>query len=115
MDFLAEYDEMHTIPPKIAVSYKFLNLFHVVIKDGSEKRGLYWTTDIVDSKLSDDALLAIKVFLKTKKASLLKGVDKEHSKILWFFYQKLLELGAFDITIRSEIRAYLDLCQYILL
>lgn len=115
MDFLAEYDEMHTILPKVAVSYKFLNLFRVVIKDGSEKRGLYWTTDIIDSKLSDEALIAIKTFLKAKKAALIKGVEKDHAKILWFFYQKLLELGAFDITIRGEIRAYLDLCQYILL
>ena len=115
MDFLAEYDEMLTFQPKIAVSYKFLNLFRVVLKDGEEKRGLYWSTDAVDSKLSDEALIAVRAFLKAKKAELLKGVDKDYARILWFLYQKLMELGAFDITVRTEIRAYLDLCQYILL
>ena len=115
MDFLAEYDEMTTIPPKSAVSYKFLSLFRVVLKDGEEPKGLYWSTDAHDTKLSDDALNAIRAYLKTKKADLRKGAEKEYARILWFFYQKLLEIGAFDRTIRAEIRSYLDLCQYILL
>ena len=113
MDFLVEYDEMSTISPKSAVSYKFLSLFKVVMKDG--EKGLYWSTDQVDTKLSDEALVAIKDYLKAKKADLRKGLEKDYAKVLWFFYQKLLELGAFDITIRAEIRSYLDLCQYILL
>jgi hypothetical protein len=113
MDFLAEYDEMTIIPPKSAVSYKFLSLFKVVLNDG--EKGLYWSRDIVDKTLSDEALVAIKNYLKAKKADLRKGLEKDYAKVLWFFYQKLLELGAFDITIRAEIRSYLDLCQYILL
>jgi hypothetical protein len=113
MDFLAEYDEMATIPPKSAVSYKFLSLFRVVTT-GDEK-GLYWSTDAHDTKLSDEALNAAKAYLKAKKAELRKGVVKDYAKVLWFFYQKLLEIGAFDRTIRAEIRSYLDLCQYILL
>jgi hypothetical protein len=65
MDFLAEYDEMSTISPKSAVSYKFLSLFKVAMKDG--ERGLYWSTDQVDKKMSDEALVAIKEYLKAKK------------------------------------------------
>lgn len=113
MDFLAEYDEMVTIPPKSAVSYKFLSLFRVVT--AGDEKGLYWSTDAHDAKLSDEALAAIRAYLKTKKADLRKGADKDYARILWFFYQKLLEIGAFDRTIRAEIRSYLDLCQYILI
>jgi hypothetical protein len=113
MDFLAEYDEMTTLPPKSAVSYKFLSLFRVVM--AGDEKGLYWSTDAHDAKLSDEALNSIKAYLKAKKADLRKGIDKDYARILWFFYQKLLEIGAFDRTIRAEIRSYLDLCQYILL
>ena len=116
MDFLAEYDEMLTIPSKSAVAYKFMSLFRVVMKEGgAEPKGLYWSTDCVDTKLSDEVLGAIRAYLKVKRQDVLKGGEKEYAKILWFFYQKLLEVGAFDITIRGEIRAYLDLCQYIIL
>jgi len=113
MDFLAEYDEMAMIPPKSAVSYKFLSLFRVVT--AGDEKGLHWSTDAHDTRLSDEALEAIRLYLKAKKAGLRKGAEKDYAKVLWFFYQKLLEIGAFDRTIRAEIRSYLDLCQYILL
>jgi hypothetical protein len=113
MDFLEEFIEMETINPKVAVTYKFLDLFKVSLK---EDRGLYWGKDAVDKDLSDEELLAFKNYLKAKKAEIRKeGKVQPCSKILWFLYQKILEHGAFDINVRQEIRSYLDLCEYILL
>jgi len=115
MDFLAEYDEMETIPQNMAVAYKFLNLFKVVLTDSEkEKRGLYWSS-VSDIDLSDDILHAIKAYLKAKKSELRKSDPKaKPGKMLWFFYQKLLEVDAFDSTVRRDILAYMELCAYII-
>jgi hypothetical protein len=115
MDFLAEYDEMETIPQNIAVAYKFLNLFKVVLTDSEkEKSGLYWSS-AVDSKLDTTVLVAIKAYLKVKKSELRKADPKaKPGKILWFLYQKLLEVDAFDSIIRRDILAYMELCAYII-
>jgi hypothetical protein len=116
MDFLAEYDDMGAIPQNIAVSYKFLNLFKVVMNDSeTEKRGLHWSTYTIDSHLSDEVLLAFKTYLKAKKSELRKENPKTNcGKILWFFYQKLLDVGAFDIETRKDILGYMELCAYII-
>jgi len=116
MDFLAEYDEMQTIPQNTAVAYKFLSLFKVVLKESeTEKRGLYWSSYSLDSRLSDEVLLAFKLYLKAKKAEIRKADPKTTcGKILWFFYQKLLEVGAFSMETRRDILNYMELCAYIL-
>jgi len=115
MDFLEEYDEMKTIPQNTAVSYKFLSLFKVVLKDSEdEKRGLHWSSYSVDSNLSDDVLLAFKNYLKAKKSEVRKDSKAPCGKILWFFYQKLLDVGAFDSETRRDILHYLELCAYII-
>lgn len=116
MDFLEEYDEMNTIPANTAVSYKFLNLFKVVLTSSeTEKRGLHWSSISVDTKLSDEILVAIKTFLKVKKSELRKADPKTKcGTILWFFYQKLLEIGAFDMETRRDILQYMELCSYII-
>lgn len=112
LDYLEEYEDMDSINPKVAVTYKFLALFKVHT-EGS-KRGLYWCHE-VDKDLPDDVLLALKAYLKEMRSRLKEELNVKHSKIIWFFYQKLLEVSAFDNQIRMEIRGYLDLCQYILL
>jgi len=116
MDFLAEYDEMETIPQNTAVAYKFLNLFKVVLNNTeTEKRGLHWSSMSFDPNLSDEVLHAIKAYLKAKKSELRKSDPKaKPGKILWFFYQKLLEVGAFDSYTRRDILAYMELCAYII-
>lgn len=113
MDFLAEYDEMSSIPTKSAVAYKFLDLFKVYVE--GDKRGIHWSVGIVDTKQNDEVLIAFKTYLKAKKAQLRKGEKVNHGKIMWFLYEKLLEVGAFDIPTRNEIRGFLDLCEYIVL
>jgi hypothetical protein len=116
MDFLAEYDEMSSIPQNTAVAYKFLNLFKVVLNQTeTEKRGLYWSTISLDPNLSDEVLVAMKAYLKAKKAELRKADPKSKpGNMLWFFYQKLLEVGAFDSYTRRDILAYMELCAYII-
>jgi hypothetical protein len=113
MDFLEEYNEMHTINAKVAVTYKFLDLFKVSLK---EDKGLYWGKQAVDKNLTDEELLAFKNYLKAKKTEVRKDVKvQDCGKIIWFLYQKILEHGAFDLNVRREIRSYMDLCEYILL
>ena len=117
MDFLAEYDEMAAIESKIAVTYKFFDLFTVCMDDN--KKGFYFSKCAVDTKLSDEVLLAFRAYLKVKKGLLKKCATDPKllncGKLLWFFYQKILEVGAFTPEIRNEIRGYMDLCEYIIL
>lgn len=115
MEFLEEYDEMNTIPQNTAVAYKFLSLFKVVMKDSDEeKRGLYWSSYSCDYKLSDEILLAFKNYLKAKKSELRKDPKAMCGKIIWFFYQKLLDVGAFSFETRRDILHYMEVCAYIL-
>ncbi len=118
MDFIAEYNEMATIPHKIAITYKFFELFRVCLKDSEDdKRGFYWSTGAVDTKLSDDALIGFKAYIKAQKSQLKKCdvAATNCGKMLWFFYHKLLETDAFDPVIRRDILAYMDICEYIII
>jgi len=114
MDLVEEFQETEKIPNKVVIAYKFLNLFKVSL-DG-DKRGLHWSVGCVDTKLSDDQLLCFKNYLKHMKSQVKSGDPTiKHAKIMWFLYEKLLEVGAFDIQVRNEIRGFLDLCEYIIL
>ena len=112
MDFLAEYDEVGSLPTKAAVAYMFLDLFKVQTREG---RGLHYSNIAVASNLSEEDLQGFKTYLKAKKAELRTGETKNCGKILWFFYHKLLELDAFDFETRRDIISYMDICQYIIL
>jgi hypothetical protein len=116
MDFLAEYDELCNIPTKIGITYTLLSMFKVQLKDSDElKRGLHWP-GAIDSKLSDEFLIAFKGFLKAKRAELKKcDVKTNCGRIMWFIYSKLLEADAFDVETRRDIIAYMDICEYIIL
>ena len=113
MDFVAEYAEMNVIPSKIAVTYSFFNLFKVYTE--GPKRGLHWP-GASEANLSDEVLAAFKAYLKAKKAELkLSDTKSNCGKMLWFFYQKLLEHNAFTIDERRDILAYMDICEYIIM
>jgi len=117
MDFVAEYAEMCTIPSKIAVTYKFFELFKVYLKDSEEgPKGLHWSY-ASDTNLSDETLVAFKALLKFQRSQL-KKLDTPSvncGKMLWFFYQKLLDVGAFNAEVRRDILAHMDLCEYIIM
>jgi hypothetical protein len=115
MDFIEEYNEMSAIPIKIAVTYKFFELFRVSLKDSD--RGIHWSTCAVDTKQSDEVLEAFKAYIKTQRSQL-KKCDVGNTncgKMLWFFYQKLLEFNVFDADIRREILKFMEVCEYIIL
>jgi hypothetical protein len=116
MDFLAEYDEMNKIPSKIAVTYSFFDLFKVQLKDSPERaRGIHWP-GATDSRLTDNVLQAFKAYIKAKKAELkLCDTKSNCGKMLWFFYQKLLEFDVFTVETRRDILSYMDICEYIIL
>ena len=116
MDFIAEYHEMNKIPSKIAVTYSFFDLFKVQTKSSDDlAKGFYWCGQ-VDTKLPDDVLGAFKHYIKTMKSELKQCNTKSNcGKMLWFFYQKLLEHGAFNSEIRRDIMSYMDICEYIII
>ena len=108
---------MCAIPSKIAVAYKFFDLFKVVLKDSeTDKRGLHWSSCAIDTKLSDEVLIAFRAYLKAKKAELKKcDASSQCEKMLWFFYHKIFEVGAFDVEGRRDILQFINLCEYIML
>jgi hypothetical protein len=56
-----------------------------------------------------------KAKIKFNQKTWLKSDPKaKPGKMLWFFYQKLLEVDAFDSTVRRDILAYMELCAYII-
>jgi len=114
LDFVEEYNEMNVVPSKIAITYAFFDLFKVVMKTTEEsKRGLYWCSSAVDTKLPDDILGAFKGYIKAQRQQLKKCDVKGTNcgKILWFFYHKLLEYDVFTMEQRRDILAYMDMCE----
>jgi hypothetical protein len=118
MDFLTELQETAEIPNHIAVPYKFFDLFKVLTKDSEDGvKGMYWGKDTVDTKLTDDELSAFKAYIKATRSELRKGElnASQCNKRLWFFFQKLLQVSAFTLEVRNEIRGFMDICEYIIL
>jgi hypothetical protein len=120
MDFAEEYDAMSEVPLRVAITYKCLELFKVVTKDGEQKRGIYFGKTVYDSSPRNDFLEAMKTFIKNKKAALRNCAatpvsNNECVKIIWFLYHKLLEHGIFTDVERRDIVSYLDICEYVVL
>ena len=121
MNFTEEYDAMNEVTVRVAITYKCLELFKVVTKDGDQKRGIYFGKTIYDSSPSQELLEALKAFIKDKKAFLrnsansAKATNNECVKIIWFLYHKLIEHGIFTDVERRDIVSYLDICEYVVL
>ena len=118
MNFTEEYDAMNEVTVRLAITYKCLELFKVVTKDGDQKRGIYFGKTIYDSSLSQELLESLKAFIKDKKTFLrnsAKATNNECVKIIWFLYHKLIEHGIFTDVERRDIVSYLDICEYVVL
>ncbi len=125
MDFQAEYDDFfNSLGDSGAATFKFFELFRVCMGDdtraphqkgedsGPQTRGLHYGKQATDASLSDEALRALKSYLKTQRSWLRKeqaNVDKaECRRRMWFWTQKLIELGAFDRSTRRDIVYWMD-------
>ena len=110
MDFIAEYAESKKLPIHIAVTYKFFSLFKV----DTDAKTLAWTTHT--TPINPDVALAAKLFLKDRRAVFKQGaVNKsECSRSMWFWYQKILDVGAFTHEVRLEILRWMEICELII-
>lgn len=118
MDFQVEYTEfLNGLGDHGAAFYKFFELFKVNLGDSPEDgmtKGLHYGKQASDSSLPEDQLRALKSFLKAQKSWLRKqekNADKvECRRRMWFWTQKLIELGAFDRQTRRDITYWMDVC-----
>jgi hypothetical protein len=108
MDLLAEYEEMKQIPLHTGITYKFFSMFKV---DGDT---LYW--GVAPAPLEEEVRGPIKACLKAQRAALREGslTKSECSRRLWFWGQKVLEMGLFRDEIRAEIIKWTEICELVL-
>ena len=119
MDLQAEYkDFFEGLGDVGTYTYKFFDLFRVNLGNGEgengEKlvKGLHWSKDASEEGLTDEQLRECKSYLKQQKSWIRK--EKTHVKAsecrrrMWFFVQKLLELGAFTRGERREMILWMD-------
>ncbi len=122
MEFQAEYkDFFEGLGDVGTYTYKFFDLFKVNLGNGVDDsstkgnklvKGLHWSKDCSDEELTDDQLKELKTYLKQVKS----WIRKEQRSVkasdcrrkMWFFMQKLLEMGAFTRGERREIILWMD-------
>lgn len=116
MDFETEFkDFFDGLGDHGTAFYKFFDLFRVNLGDSKEDgmtKGLHYAKQASDASLTDEQLRIIKTYLKQQKSWIRKeqkNADRaECRRRLWFFCQKLIELGAFDRTTRRDINTWMD-------
>lgn len=111
MDLLQEYEEVRQIPVPVAVSYKFFSNFKV------EGDTLTWGG--FSTPLEGDMREPVKEFLKVQRRLTREGSLKpsEVSRRMWFWFQKILDLGLFaDVSTpaRDQILRWMEVCELIL-
>lgn len=116
MDLQAEFDDfIGGLGDHGTAFYKFFDLFRISLGDAPEEgitRGLHYGKQSSDSSLSDEQLKALKTYMKAQKSWVRKqqkAADKaECRRRMWFWVQKLIELGAFDRATRRDITYWMD-------
>jgi hypothetical protein len=119
MDLQAEYkDFFEGLGTVGTYTYKFFDLFKVNLGDGVDNdgnklvKGLHWSKDCSEEELPDEQLKELKAYLKQVKSWIRKEQQtikaNDCRKKMWFFMQKLLELGAFTRGERREMILWMD-------
>jgi hypothetical protein len=125
MDLQVEYkDFFEGLGDVGTYTYKFFDLFRVNLGNGDGEKGeklvkgLHWSKDASEEDLSDEHLRELKSYLKQQKSWLRKEQKAvnptECRRRMWFFLQKLLELGAFTRGERREMILWMDNLNFIL-
>lgn len=118
MDLEAEYkDFLEGLGDHGSAFYKFFDLFKINLGESVEDgmtRGLHYGKQASDSSLSDEQLRALKSYLKLQRSWIrkekLNASKAECRRRMWFWTQKLMELGAFDRPTRRDIMYWMDVC-----
>lgn len=119
MDLQAEYKDFFEGLGDIGTyTYKFFDLFKVNLGNGEDEKGnklvkgLHWSKDASEEELTDEQLKELKAYLKQVKSWLRKEQKQVKSsecrRKMWFFLQKLLEMGAFTRGERREMILWMD-------
>ena len=119
MDLQAEYKDFFEGLGDVATyTYKFFDLFKVNLGEGVDEKGnkltkgLHWSKDCSDDELTDEQLKELKTYLKQVKSWIRKEQKSikasECRRKMWFFLQKLLEIGAFTRGERREMILWMD-------
>ncbi len=111
LDLLAEYQEVKKIPTPTAIGYKFFSNFKV------EGEHLFWSG--FSTFLKDDVREPVKQFLKEQRKQIRDGTlpGSEVARRMWFWFQKILDLGLFVGNAsegRAQILKWIEVCQFIL-
>jgi len=125
MDLQAEYkDFFEGLGDVGTYTYKFFDLFKVNLGEGVDNegnklvKGLHWSKDCSDDELTDEQLKKLKTYLKQVKSWILKEQKNikasECRRKMWFFMQKLLEIGAFTRGERREMILWMDNFNFLL-
>lgn len=119
LDLAGEYKDLQSeLGDTAGAAYKFFSLFKVVLEESKDSEpGLHWLAGFdkqVWDELEDDDLRDLRRYLKETKAFLReknKNVDPaECRRKMWFWVQKLMELAAFERSVRREIILWMDIC-----
>jgi hypothetical protein len=113
MDLLAEYEEVKKIPVITAVGYKFFSNF----KFSADGESLLWSG--FSTYLEEDMREPIKAYLKEQRRQVRDGKLSagEVSRRMWFWFQKILDLGLFTGNAahgRDQILRWMEVCELIL-
>ena len=121
MDFLEELEDMKTIPHHLAITFKFFSLFKVSLnknEDADAAGVLTWAQTAEETHLSRDVLVAMREFLKAQRQAVKNMTNPpkkgDCSRAMWFWFQKLLEHGAFDTDTRTLILRWMEICELII-
>lgn len=111
MDLLAEYEEVKKIPVITAVGYKFFSNFKVT------DDCLLWSG--FSTYLQEDVREPVKAYLKEQRRQIRDGAlsASEVSRRMWFWFQKILDLGLFTGNAsqgRDQILRWMEVCELIL-
>lgn len=113
MDFVKEQEDLEeALSTHCGATYAFFKLFQVQLDSKADSTGIQWSRGLWDSTLSSDVLLALRSYLKNIRRKLQENTmtPTECRQSMWFWCQKLLELGAFDRSARREILHWADVC-----
>lgn len=92
---------------------KFFRLFNVKLQ-GKDDGSLTYGKDSVDEEINQKYLVALRDYIREQRKWVSDHNGKPESvecrRRIWFFVHKLVEIGAFDRTIRRDIMWWMDVC-----
>lgn len=109
MDFVEEFEDSRALTPQTVATYSFFRNFSVDVSSGT----LTWTVHsaTIDTPTAEKLKHLLKYFRSKLKTQELNRDGCGRAMLFWF--SKIQELGCFSFEVRSEIRAWMEICELI--